>query len=89
MLSDSVGSSFPPFIALLSGYTLQNLRAVYDRNGAKMVDKEGGVGVDDAAGFFANVFGGERFKDYVSCSRFVLRIWPHAPRTFARSAKYP
>ncbi|KAF9818275.1 hypothetical protein IEO21_02903 [Rhodonia placenta] len=42
-----------------------NLRAVYDRNGAKMVDKEGGVGVDDAAGFFANVFGGERFKDYI------------------------
>ena len=30
------------------------------------VDKEGGVGMDDAAGFFANVFGGERFKDYVS-----------------------
>lgn len=31
-----------------------------------MVDKEGGVGMEDAAGFFANVFGGERFKDYVS-----------------------
>ena len=30
------------------------------------VDKEGGVGMEDAAGFFANVFGGERFKDYVS-----------------------
>ena len=29
------------------------------------VDKEGGVGMEDAAGFFANVFGGERFKDYV------------------------
>ncbi|KAI0675848.1 X-domain of DnaJ-containing-domain-containing protein [Trametes maxima] len=42
-----------------------NLRAVYDKNGAKMVDKEGGVGMDDAAGFFANVFGGERFKDYI------------------------
>lgn len=42
-----------------------NLRAVYDRNGAKMVDKEGPVTVDDAAGFFANVFGGERFKDYI------------------------
>ncbi|KAH9893438.1 X-domain of DnaJ-containing-domain-containing protein [Cubamyces lactineus] len=42
-----------------------NLRAVYDRNGKKMVDKEGGVGMDDAAGFFANVFGGERFKDYI------------------------
>ncbi|KAH8093219.1 DnaJ-domain-containing protein [Cristinia sonorae] len=42
-----------------------NLRAVYDRNGAKMVDKEGGVSMDDAAGFFANVFGGDRFNDYI------------------------
>ncbi|KDQ61404.1 hypothetical protein JAAARDRAFT_30838 [Jaapia argillacea MUCL 33604] len=42
-----------------------NLRAVYDKNGSKMLDKEGGVGMDDAAGFFANVFGGERFKDYI------------------------
>jgi hypothetical protein len=30
-----------------------------------MVDKEGGLSMDDAAGFFANVFGGERFHDYV------------------------
>ena len=64
---------------------LQNLRAVYDKNGAKMVspyerfatgcvmlmnaclkvDKEGGVAMEDAAGFFANVFGGEQFMDYV------------------------
>ncbi|KAI0091486.1 DnaJ-domain-containing protein [Irpex rosettiformis] len=42
-----------------------NLRTVYDKNGAKMMEKEGGVGVDDAAGFFANVFGGERFQDYI------------------------
>ncbi|KIK08872.1 hypothetical protein K443DRAFT_671930 [Laccaria amethystina LaAM-08-1] len=42
-----------------------NLRAVYDKNGKTMVDKEGGVSMDDAAGFFANVFGGERFKDYI------------------------
>ncbi|KAL4244398.1 Peroxisomal Protein Import DnaJ [Abortiporus biennis] len=42
-----------------------NLRAVYDRNGASMVDKEGGINVEDAAGFFANVFGGERFNDYI------------------------
>ncbi|KAA1469042.1 DnaJ-domain-containing protein [Dentipellis sp. KUC8613] len=42
-----------------------NLRAVYDKNGKKMVDKEGGVNVEDAAGFFANVFGGERFNDYI------------------------
>ena len=43
----------------------QNLRAVYDKNGKKMVSDEGGVNVEDAAGFFANVFGGERFMDYV------------------------
>ncbi|KIM44664.1 hypothetical protein M413DRAFT_442619 [Hebeloma cylindrosporum] len=42
-----------------------NLRAVYDKNGAKMVDKEGPVNMEDAAGFFANVFGGERFVDYI------------------------
>jgi hypothetical protein len=29
------------------------------------VDKEGGVGMEDAAGFFAHVFGGERFRDWV------------------------
>ena len=52
----------------------QNLRAVYDRNGSKMVDKEGGIGMEDAAGFFANVFGGERFKDYVS--RLLLLFFP-------------
>ncbi|KAJ7759275.1 X-domain of DnaJ-containing-domain-containing protein [Mycena metata] len=42
-----------------------NLRAVYDKNGKTMVDKEGGVNMEDAAGFFANVFGGERFVDYI------------------------
>ncbi|KJA28024.1 hypothetical protein HYPSUDRAFT_130184 [Hypholoma sublateritium FD-334 SS-4] len=42
-----------------------NLRAVYDKNGKKMVDKEGPVNMEDAAGFFANVFGGERFVDYI------------------------
>ena len=31
-----------------------------------MVSTEGGPNVEDAAGFFANVFGGERFMDYVS-----------------------
>ncbi|KAG2011853.1 DnaJ domain-containing protein, variant 2 [Coprinopsis cinerea AmutBmut pab1-1] len=30
-----------------------------------MVDKEGNVNIEDAAGFFANVFGGERFADYI------------------------
>ncbi|KZW01210.1 DnaJ-domain-containing protein [Exidia glandulosa HHB12029] len=42
-----------------------NLRAVYDKNGAKMVDKEGPMDMEDAAGFFANVFGGERFHDWI------------------------
>ena len=34
-------------------------------NACLKVDKEGGVAMEDAAGFFANVFGGERFMDYV------------------------
>ncbi|KAG5643794.1 hypothetical protein DXG03_009617 [Asterophora parasitica] len=42
-----------------------NLRAVYDKNGKSMVDKEGGINMEDAAGFFANVFGGERFVEYI------------------------
>ncbi|EEB97194.1 hypothetical protein MPER_03537 [Moniliophthora perniciosa FA553] len=42
-----------------------NMRAVYDKNGKSMVDKEGGINIEDAAGFFANVFGGERFVDYI------------------------
>jgi len=42
-----------------------NLRVVYDKNGAKMVDKEGAINVEDAAGFFAKVFGGDRFNDYI------------------------
>ncbi|KIM90517.1 hypothetical protein PILCRDRAFT_185982 [Piloderma croceum F 1598] len=42
-----------------------NMRAVYDKNGKAMVDKEGGVGMEDAAGFFAHVFGGERFQDWI------------------------
>jgi len=42
-----------------------NLRAVYDKNGKTMADKEGGVNMEDAAGFFANVFGGERFREYI------------------------
>ncbi|THH13535.1 hypothetical protein EW146_g6689 [Bondarzewia mesenterica] len=49
-----------------------NLRAVYDKNGKKMTEKEGGVGVDDAAGFFATVFGGERFVDYSAMEPFCI-----------------
>ena len=33
------------------------------------MDKEGPVTMEDAAGFFANVFGGERFVDYVRLSQ--------------------
>lgn len=40
------------------------------------MDKEGPVTMEDAAGFFANVFGGERFVDYV---RLPLRIISHSP----------
>lgn len=39
-----------------------------------MADKEGGVNIDDAAGFFANVFGGERFVDYVSRRSLSTRV---------------
>lgn len=31
--------------------------------------------MDDAAGFFANVFGGERFIDYVSVLLTVDSFW--------------
>ncbi|KIJ20920.1 hypothetical protein PAXINDRAFT_6699 [Paxillus involutus ATCC 200175] len=41
-----------------------NLRAVYDKNGKSMADKQTND-MEDAAMFFANVFGGERFKDYI------------------------
>ncbi|TDL23886.1 DnaJ-domain-containing protein [Rickenella mellea] len=41
-----------------------NSRAVYDKHGKTMVDKEG-PGMEDAAGFFAQVFGGERFQPYI------------------------
>ena len=67
------------------------MRAVYDKNGAKMVrhscalatyrllilsqtESEGAVNVEDAAGFFANVFGGERFQDYVRAPSFCSDI---------------
>ncbi|KAI0954606.1 hypothetical protein AcW1_006442 [Taiwanofungus camphoratus] len=60
-----LASSSLPFSKAYQVLSDSNLRAVYDKNGAKMLDKEGGVGMEDAAGFFANVFGGERFKDYI------------------------
>jgi hypothetical protein len=49
----------------MGGSVLQNLRTVYDKNGKSMVSGEGGSNVEDAASFFANVFGGDRFMDYV------------------------
>ncbi|KAG9313028.1 X-domain of DnaJ-containing-domain-containing protein [Chiua virens] len=42
----------------------QNLRAIYDKNGKSMADKETHE-MEDAAMFFANVFGGERFQHYI------------------------
>ncbi|KAF8555984.1 DnaJ-domain-containing protein [Imleria badia] len=46
-----------------------NLRVVYDKNGKSMI-RDGVLKntlreMEDAAMFFANVFGGERFKDYI------------------------
>ncbi|KAJ7765427.1 X-domain of DnaJ-containing-domain-containing protein [Mycena maculata] len=55
-----------------------NLRAVYDKNGKSMVDKEGGMNMDDAAGFFANVFGGERFVDYIGEISIMKDMTAHA-----------
>jgi hypothetical protein len=51
--------------AVSCGPIRQNLRVVYDKNGKKMVSTESGSNVEDPASFFANVFGGERFMDYV------------------------
>ncbi|KAJ6515124.1 X-domain of DnaJ-containing-domain-containing protein [Mycena vitilis] len=42
-----------------------NDRATYDKHGKTMADKEGAMNMDDAAGFFANVFGGDRFTEYI------------------------
>ncbi|KAH9992986.1 X-domain of DnaJ-containing-domain-containing protein [Russula compacta] len=42
-----------------------NLRVIYNKNGKKTVSNEGGPNVEDPASFFANVFGGERFMDYI------------------------
>ena len=58
---------------------------MYDRNGAKMIDKEGGMAMEDAAGFFANVFGGERFRDYVRPPAPILPT--RASRPPSRSAR--
>lgn len=41
--------------------------------------------MDDAAGFFANVFGGERFVDYV---RILQRMEIYLMPILYRSAKY-
>ncbi|KAJ1306918.1 hypothetical protein OPQ81_007901 [Rhizoctonia solani] len=41
-----------------------NLRAVYDKQGKNKVEGVDG-GFEDASAFFANVFGGERFNDWI------------------------
>jgi hypothetical protein len=42
------------------------------------LDKDGEFKMEDAAGFFANVFGGERFQDYVSWLAHALPTPPTA-----------
>jgi hypothetical protein len=51
-----------------------------------MVDKEGGMNMEDAAGFFANVFGGERFVDYVRPSTYnnLVDSWIDVPCRLAK-----
>ena len=46
------------------------------------MDKEGNVTMEDAAGFFANVFGGERFMAYVSglCLHIVADLMSRSDR---------
>lgn len=65
-------SSPTPYVISLATKTFssipcQNLKAVYDKHGKKMTEKEG-IKMEDAAGFFANMFGGDRFVDYVHSS---------------------
>lgn len=49
------------------------------------VDKEGGINIEDAAGFFANVFGGERFVDYVRNAHHLVVL----VLIIFRSARFP
>ncbi|TCD62336.1 hypothetical protein EIP91_007055 [Steccherinum ochraceum] len=58
-----------------------------DRNGAKMVDKEGGVSMEDAAGFFANVFGGDRFNDYIGEISLMKEMTSVATTTMTEEEK--
>ena len=54
---------------------------MYDKNGVQEVGPLGGGGpggVDDPSAFFAAVFGGERFHDYVSSSHLSLYSVIHA-----------
>jgi len=48
-----------------AGPCLTEPTCVYDKNGKKTVSTEGGSNVEDHASFFANIFGGEHFMDYV------------------------
>lgn len=58
-----------------NGSTMLPLKFYFPTQDDKTVD--GGVKMEDAVGFFANVFGGERFVDYVSillilCTHTIL-----------------
>jgi len=63
----------------------QNLRAVYDKHGIEEVGPlNGNGGVEDPSAFFAQVFGGDRFNDYVSHSHYsIIELTQH----FYRSEK--
>lgn len=57
------------------------MRAVYDKQGKESMDKVAQGGMEDPAGFFAAVFGGERFYDYVRISsrRYHLSLTLFTP----------
>ncbi|KAJ3916682.1 DnaJ domain-containing protein, partial [Lentinula edodes] len=57
-----------------------NMRAVYDKNGKAMTDKERSLSMDDAAGFFADVFGRERFDKYI-CGISIMKDTTEAVST--------
>jgi hypothetical protein len=42
-------------------------------------EKEGEPGIDDAATFFAHIFGGDRFEDYVSHSHIPVNCSLNEP----------
>ena len=66
-----------------AGPCLTEPTCVYDKNGKKMVSTEGGSNVEDPASFLANVFGGERFMDYVRPSGPLAFLHPYQGLIYA------